>query len=188
MIQRHQVSLAHWPQRCDMNRVIALLLVLTAAAVVQAQKVKVGADPNADLSKYQTYQWDNPLPPGNPIVQQTIINSIDQAMAAKGLKKVTEGADVTVVYYAAANTDTQIGYPTWSHAMGSGNSTGMAVGGQSWPVHKGTLVIDLVDGKSKSSVWRGTATQILKDGPSGNAAKDAKRVEEPIRKSVEKMF
>ena len=76
----------------------------------------------------------------------------------------------------------------WSHSMGSGNSSGIAVGTQSWPVHKGTLVVDLVDGKSKASVWRASATQILKDGPSGNAAKDAKRVEEPIKKSVDKMF
>jgi hypothetical protein len=49
-------------------------------------------------------------------------------------------------------------------------------------------VIDLVDGQTKNSVWRGYATQILKDGPSGNITKDAKKVEQPIRKSVEKMF
>ena len=171
-----------------MKRLIALLIILIAAGAVAAQKVKVTADPGADLAKYKTYQWDKPLPPGNPIIQQAIVDSIDQAMTAKGLTRVTDGADVTVVYFAASNTDIQIGYPSWSHAMGSGNSTGIAVGSQSWPVHKGTLVVDLVDGKSKSSVWRASATQILKDGPSGNAAKDAKRVEEPIKKSVDKMF
>ncbi|HYW70693.1 MAG TPA: DUF4136 domain-containing protein [Pyrinomonadaceae bacterium] len=171
-----------------MNRVIALLVVLMVASIAQAQKVKVGADPNADLTKYKTYQWDNPLPPGNPIIQQTIVSSIDQAMSSKGLTKVAQGADVTVVYFAATNTDIQIGYPSWSGAMGSGNSTGIAVGGQSWPVHKGTLVVDLVDTRTKASVWRGTATQSLKDGPSGDPAKDAKKVEEPIRKSVDKMF
>ena len=171
-----------------MKRLIALVIILIAAGAVAAQKVKVTADPSADLTKYKTYQWDKPLPPGNPIVQQAIVDSIDQAMAAKGLTKLTEGADVTVVYFGAANTDTQIGYPSWSNGMGSGASTGIAVGTQSWPVHKGTLVVDLVDGKTKNSVWRGTATSILKDGPTGNAAKDAQRVAEPIRKSVDKMF
>ena len=171
-----------------MKRLIALLIMLVAAGAIAAQKVKVTADPNADLAKYKTYQWDKPLPPGNPIIQQAIINSIEQALAAKGLTKVSDGADVTVVYFAASNTDIQIGYPSWSHAMGSGDSSGIAVGTQTWPVHKGTLVVDLVDGKSKGSVWRASATQILKDGPSGNPTKDAKRVEEPIRKSVDKMF
>ena len=171
-----------------MKRLIALVITLVAVATVPAQKVKVGADPNADLAKYKTYQWDKPLPPGNPIIQQAIINSINQAMTAKGLNEVAEGADVTVVYFAAVNVDVQIGYPSWSNAMGSGDPTGIAVGAQSWPVHKGTLVVDLIDGKTKNSVWRGSATQLLKDGPTGNAANDAKRVEEPIKKSIDKMF
>ena len=171
-----------------MKKLIVLVITLAAAAAVQAQKVKVFADPKADLTIYKSYQWDKPLPPGNPMIQQTIIDSIDQAMTAKGLKKVDEGADVTIVYFTAVNADIQIGYPSWSSAMGSGTSTGIAVGTQTWPVNKGTLVVDLVDGKTKNSVWRGTAQQILKDGPSGNAAQDAKKVAEPIRKSVEKMF
>jgi hypothetical protein len=171
-----------------MKKLIAISIMLIAAGVIQAQKVKVIADPGADLARYKSYQWDKPLPPGNPLVQQTVIASIEEALAAKGLTKVTDGADVTVVYFTATNADIQIGYPSWSNAMGSGNMTGMAVGTQTWPVHKGTLVVDLVDGKTKNSVWRGYATQILKDGPSGNITKDAKKVEQPIRKSVAKMF
>src|SRR3954470_24805385 len=163
-----------------MKNLIAILVLFIAATAVSAQKVKVIADPSADLAKYKSYQWDKPLPPGNPLVQQTVIASIDQAMAAKGLTKMTDGADVTVLYFTATNADIQIGYPSWSHAMGSGDMTGMAVGAQSWPVHKGTLVVDLVDGKTKNSVWRGTAQQILKDGPSGNITSDAKKVEQPI--------
>jgi len=171
-----------------MKKLIAILIMLIAAGVIQAQKVKVIADPAADLARYKSYQWDKPLPPGNPLVQQTVIASIEEAMAAKGLTKVSEGADVTVVYFTATNADIQIGYPSWSHTMGSGNMTGIAVGAQTWPVHKGTLVVDLVDGKTKNSVWRGYATQILKDGPSGNITNDARKVEQPIRKSVAKMF
>lgn len=171
-----------------MRKLIVLLIALAAASAVQAQKVKVAADPNVDLTKYKSYQWDKPLPPGNPLVQQAIVTSIDQTMAAKGLTKLEDGADVTVVYFTATNSDIQIGYPTWSHAMGSGSSSGIAVGTQTWPVHKGTLVVDLIDGKSKNSVWRGSAEQILKDGPTGNITQDAKKVEQPIRKSVEKMF
>src|SRR3954468_17845437 len=137
--------------RCVMKKLIAFVITLVAIGTVAAQKVQVGADPNANLANYKTYKGDKPLPPGNPIIQAAIINSIEQALAEKGLTKVDDGADVTVVYFAASNTDIQIGYPTWSHAMGSGNSSGIAVGSQSWPVHKGTLVVDLVDGKSKAS-------------------------------------
>ena len=156
--------------------------------MVNAQKVKVGADPSIDLSKYKTYAWSKPMPPGNPFVQKSIIDAIEQAMAAKGLTKVEDQSDVTVAFYAATTTDIQISYPSWSGAMGSALATGIGVDSQSWPVTKGMLVVDIADAGSKNTVWRGSATQTLQHGPTGNPMKDAKTVEKPIRKAVEKMF
>ena len=166
---------------------VALLLVIGTVSV-NAQKVKVGADPAVDVSKYKTYAWSKPLPPGNPFVQQTIIQSIEQALAAKGLTKVEENPDITIAYYAAANGNLQIGYPSWSNAMGSALSTGIGVDSQTWVVSKGMLVVDIADAGTKSTVGRGTATQALEQPPTGNPMKDAKMVEKPIKKSVEKMF
>ena len=58
----------------------------------------------------------------------------------------------------------------------------------SYAVTKGSIVVNIVDGKTKTTVWQASATHVLKDGPSGNPAKDAERVDKPIRRSVEKMF
>ena len=171
-----------------MKRIAILLLVVAGAISINAQKVKVGADPSLDLSKYKTYAWAKPFPPGNPFVQQTIVDAVEQALAAKGLRKVDDQPEVTVAYFAATNTDIQISSPNWSNAMGSALSTGMGVHSQSWLVSKGMLVIDIADASSKSTIWRGTASQTLEHGPSGNPMKDAKTVEKPIRKAVEKMF
>jgi Domain of unknown function (DUF4136) len=165
-----------------------VLLMVAGAVSVNAQKVKVAADPSVDVSRYKTYAWSKPLPPGNPFVQQTIIQSIEQAFAAKGLTKVEENADIVVAYYAAANGDIQIGYPSWANSMGSAPSTGIGVDSQSWVVAKGMLVVDIADAKTKSTVWRGSAVQTLEHGPTGNPMKDAKTVERPIRQAVEKMF
>lgn len=171
-----------------MKTVFISLLIVIGSVSINAQKVKVGADPAVDVSKYKTYAWSKPLPPGNPFVQQTIIQSVDQALAAKGLTKVEENGDITVAYYAAANADIQIGYPSWANSMGSALSTGIGVDSQSWMVSKGMLVVDIADARTKNTVWRGVATQTLDHGPSGDPMKDAKTVEKPIRKSVEKMF
>lgn len=171
-----------------MKTLFILLLIVFGALSVNAQKVKVGADPAVDVSKYKTYAWSKPMPPGNPFVQQTIIQSVEQALAAKGLTKVEDHPDITVAFYAATDTDIQIGYPSWSNAMGSALSTGIGVDSQSWLVSKGMLVVDIADAGTKSTVWRGSATQTLEHGPSGNPMKDAKTVEKPIRKAVEKMF
>jgi hypothetical protein len=171
-----------------MRKLIVVLIIVISAGWARAQQVKVIANPNVDISKFKTYAWDKPLPPGNPMVQQTIVENIEQAMTAKGLTKVENEPDITVTFFAATDTDIQIGYPSWSNSMGTARSTGIAISSQSWPVTKGSLVVDITDAKTKSSVWRGSATHMLKHGPTGNVAKDAKSVEEPIRKSVEKMF
>jgi len=172
----------------DVKTTAILLLIISGAISVGAQKVKVSADPSVELSKYRTYAWSQPFPPGNPFVQQTIISAVGEALAAKGLRKVEDQPEITVAYFAATNTDIQISYPSWSNAMGSASSSGIGVKSQSWPVSKGMLVIDIADASTRSTIWRGSASQTLEHGPSGNPMKDAKTVEKPIRKAVEKMF
>lgn len=171
-----------------MKKLFSLLIVLVAAAAVQAQKVKATADPNVNFSNYKTYSWDKPLPPGNRMIQQTIVESIEQAMAAKGLTKVEENGDLSVGYFAASNTDIQIGYPVFSDKLGTSASPNTTTSLSSYSVTKGSIVVNIVDGKTKNTVWRASAMHVLKDGPSGNPAKDAERVDKPIRRSVEKMF
>ena len=171
-----------------MKKLITLFILIGAAAAVHAQKVKATADPNVNFSNYKTYAWDKPLPPGNPMIQQTIVESIEQALSARGLTKVEENGDLTVAYFAASNTDIQIGYPVFSDKMGTSASPNTVTSLSSYSVTKGSIVVNIVDGKTKSTVWQASATQVLKDGPSGNPAKDAERVDKPIRRSVQKMF
>ena len=59
---------------------------------------------------------------------------------------------------------------------------------QQWTVTKGTLVVDMIDANTKNSIWRGSATDTLEHGPTGNMQKDAKSVEKKIKKAVDKMF
>jgi hypothetical protein len=48
--------------------------------------------------------------------------------------------------------------------------------------------VDMLDAKTKNSICRGTATDTLDHGPTGNMQKDAKSVEKKIKKAEEKMF
>ena len=170
-----------------MRMLLIIAGITLVALTVNAQKVQVGADPNLDLSKYKTYTWDKSSPSGNPIIHRMIVDEVDKAMTAKGLQKTETDPELTVVIWAATESDMHISHPSWSPALNS-ISTGVVVGSSAWPVTKGTLVVELSDTKSKSSVWRATATDTLEHGPTGNAGKDAKSVAKPIRKAVEKMF
>ena len=165
---------------------IAMLLMLLGTVSVSAQKVSVGADPAVDLTRYKTYGWSN-VASANPIANQIAVSAVDSQLAAKGLTKVETDPELTVVVFGSSMSDIQVSNPSWAPSLNS-IATGVAVGSQSWVVTKGTLVVDLLDTKTNNSVWRGTATDTLDRGPTGDKAKDAKTVEKPIRNAVKKMF
>lgn len=171
-----------------MNKFLALLILIVAAGGASAQKVKVGADPNADFSKYKTYAWSEGMVAANPLVNQLILQTVDEALAAKGLTRVSKDPDVTLAAFAALNSDLHISYPTWGRSASSATATGISMGAQSVALSKGALVVDIADAHTKETVWRGTATQTLTEEPTGISAKDAKNVESHIRKAVDKMF
>ena len=166
---------------------VAVVLVLMGAVSISAQKVSVGADPGVDLTKYKTYGWSSNRPSPNPVISQMIISSVDAQLAGKGLKKVEADPELTVVVFGSTESDIQGSNPSWAPSLNS-LATGVVSGPQSFVITKGTLVIDLEDAKTKSSVWRGQATQTLDHGPTGDRARDAKMVEKPIRNAVAKMF
>ena len=167
--------------------ICTILLVVASALSVHAQKVRVGSDPAVDVSKYKTYAWSSGTTGTNAIINQQIVNAVDAQLAAKGLKKVETDPELTVSALVWTEADMHITNPSWSPSLDS-LATGVYAGSQSWPVTKGTLVVNISDTKNKNEVWRGTATDTLKQGPSGNKVEDAKTAEKPIRKAVEKMF
>ena len=173
----------------SLRRRIALILFLigTVALSANAQKVTVGAQPGADLTKYKTYSWSKGLAGANPIVQQMIVTAVDQEMAAKGMTKVETDGELTMAAFVWTESELYVTNPSWAPVLNS-ISTGIAVGSQSWAVTQGTLVVEISDAKSKDGLWRGTATDTLKHGPTGDKIKDAKSVEKPIKKAVVKMF
>ena len=173
--------------RSPQKLLIVVVVILFSAVCASAQKVSVGADPGVDLTKYKTYAWTTGTISANPIVSAMVVSSVDEQLAAKGIQKVEADPDLTVVVFGSTESDMHVSNPSWSPSLNS-IATGVAVGSQSWLVTKGTLVVDLLDAKTKNSVWRGQATQTLDRGPTGDKAKDAKNVEKPIRNAVKKMF
>ena len=162
-------------------------VILASALSANAQKVRVGADPAVDLTTYKTYKWDQGSAGANPVVNQMIFAAVDAQMAAKGVKKVDTDPELTLSAFVWTESDMQVSNPSWAPSLNS-IATGVAVGSQSWVVTRGTLVVNMADAKSKSEVWRGTASDTLKHGPTGDKSKESKTAEKPIKKAVEKMF
>ena len=164
----------------------SLILIALLAVTVNAQKVKVSSDPAVDFSKYKTYAWDQGTL-ANPLIKQFIVTAVDRELMAKGLQKVDSNSDLILTTLTATNSDLTMTNPSWAPQLNS-IATGIPSSSQAWAVTKGTLVIDMSDARTKNGVWRGIASHTLENGPTGNPVQDAKEVEKPINKAVQKMF
>ena len=169
-----------------MKSLIIICLILVGAWSVNAQKVTVSADPSIDFSKYKTYAWDQGVF-SNPMVQQLIVAAVDREMASRGLQKVNRDSDLIVSALAATVSDLNMPNTTWEPTLNT-IAKGIPARSSTWMVTRGTLVIEISDATTKNAVWRGTATDTLEHGPTGDKSHDAKTAAKPINKAVGKMF
>lgn len=163
---------------------VAVLLLITSTTF--AQKVKVDVDSTVNFSNFKTFGWDKGPVARNPIVSDLIVKAVESELTARGFTK-SDNPDIKVAVMAAAGMDLQAVGPTW-------NNVNYAVwGGYRNPaalmnVQTGTLLIDLLDTKNNSSVFRGVARETLNRSVSADYVADAKSVEKLIKKAVVKMF
>ncbi|MEG9435484.1 DUF4136 domain-containing protein [Edaphobacter sp. HDX4] len=156
------------------------------ATCAMGQKVQTDFDQSANFSNYHTYAWTKGTPVPNQLMDERVISSIDQQLAAKGLQKVTdpETADLLVSYHAAAGHETQLNTTGMGGWGGWGGYRYGGMGGMSTTtvtnIPVGQIVVLLGDNKTHKVVWRGTASDTVSDKPEKNAKK--------IQKAAAKMF
>jgi len=127
------------------KRCLALASAFLLCCSTVAQTVRTSRAPGVTFSKYHTYRWV--VIKGvhaDPSVDAQIKQSIDSQLAAKGLTKADDTADLNVDYQSDPS-----------------------LMGQRLPQHKkvtievGTLVIDMYDVAAKQLVWTGRAHKTL---------------------------
>jgi hypothetical protein len=148
-----------------MKHVAALLTAVALTACGSGISVKTDYNPEAAqaMNAYKTYSWatikrDQGVTPLN---RDRIIAAIDAALAAKGYQKQASGGDFQVAFIASMSQQTDYtttsdyygyGYGRW---YGAGGATTSHTTAYNWT--QGTLVLDIVDGKSNEMVYRSTA-------------------------------
>ena len=151
---------------------LALIAGLMGCATAQ---VHADWDANAQFTKYDTYAWMD-TPHMQAMQQGTLFDrrlrgSVEEQLTAKGLRKADANgaADLLLVYHTGAKD--KIDVQQWGYF------------GRQWDIRQyqqGTLVLDIVDAKSRSIVWRGTATDEISVGADPSSDK--------VAKTVQKMF
>ncbi len=159
----NQVPFKKWKPR------LALILLMAAFSSCSTVTVRTDHDPRADFSRYRTYAF-GPLSRNalaiSPGVRAQIETSIDQGLAARGLRRAAR-PDFFVAYHVTTREQISVqtfhdwgrwgvGGPRWNYyALWRGSPTMTSY------VHRstiGTLVVDFVDARTDRSFWRGITT------------------------------
>ncbi|AAU90443.1 DUF4136 domain-containing protein [Methylococcus capsulatus] len=150
------------------------LLVAALLAACATIRVDTGFDKNADFSRYRTYFWLNGPASGDASVDRRIVELVDAALRSKGWRRAAEGkgdaaVDVEVLTEEEERNDTY--YDGWVLNQNLGPAQTVVT-----TFREGTLIVNVLDGRSMRPVWRGVAHEML----SGNPAENEKLAKEAI--------
>jgi hypothetical protein len=166
----------------SMKRIFVLIvlgLLVSSAAV--AQKTNVDWDRQANFSQYHTYAWQKSPHPGKGFWDQRIMDAVDQQLQAKGLTKVDSNPDMWVVYSNSIHDQKEVvgtGYNYGSYWGWGGWGGPSTTTYSTWVTKIGTLVVELSDAKQHELLWRGSATDTIKD----NSEKNIKILDKAVTK------
>jgi hypothetical protein len=132
-------------------------------------ELKTWPDPKADFSGYKTYSWLAPriftkagIVEDDPEFTPMVKKAVNKQLAAKGMTEVETGGDLQVISAGVSSGTQQLEayLVTWGFDAYWGYSYGMVSPVQRYN-KEGTLVVGLVDTKTKKGVWVGMATESL---------------------------
>jgi hypothetical protein len=161
------------------------MLVAAGVACAGSLHVRTDYDPSANFSQYHTYSWHDGTPAQDPLTDKKIKIAIDNQLQKKGFTKVEAGGDMVVTYHASQGSHVNLSTVYTSTAWGPygygpygpygrywyGRPYGYAGYGVSTAtttadtVRTGTVVVDVLDGKTHELVWRGVGTDELNGDP-----------------------
>lgn len=172
--------------RARLVSLLGVLIVFTAASA-QAQKIKVEYDKSLDFSKFKTYALDPKENASRPMLRLAIQAAVQDELAKRGLTKVDANPDLYVQMYGSIDSDTSFSYMDPIYGTGIppinyGITMWYAIPGSitSVIVHKGQMVLDIIDARQKKLIWRGVSTQ--------NLSEKRDKLLDQVSTTVEKLF
>lgn len=161
----------------------AIAAVFMLAATAFAQTISFDFDRSVRFAGFRTYAWVPGTNVPDELVHRRIVDAVDVQLTLKGMTQVHKDnqPDVFIAYHASFDQDLQItGFNSgWGGYRFGGYRSGTA---RAEEILVGTMVIDIVDAKTNTIVWRGTASKDIDVN-----AKPDKR-DKNITKTAQKLF
>lgn len=176
-------------------------IVLCFISGCSSIKVTSDYDPSVSFSRFHSYEWildapkktGDPRIDGNSLLQNRVRLAVDNQLASKGYQKVTlESPDFLVTYHVTLDKQTEI--QTINSYNQYGQGWGWRYGRSYYPTmnygtetlvysyEQGSLIVDIVEPKSRELVWRGSATDKV------NFSNSPEQKEQQINEAVQKLL
>jgi hypothetical protein len=159
----------------------------------QAQKIKVVCDKQVDFAQFKTFAWAPHGAVAHPLLAANVVGAVEEQLQARGLRKAEANANpgLIIQVYGSVDQDstfysndplylTSGGVPPFDPSFSGSLLTGM-YGNTTVTIHKGQLVVDLIDAANKKLVWRGMSSQNL-------AAHNPDKLLGQVNTAISKMF
>src|SRR5262249_26555119 len=138
---------------------VTLGILFLTVAVARADKVTFDYDHSVNFYKYKNFMWLHDEPQTTePFMKDRIMAAVDAQLTLRGLRRVSEGADLAVG--AKFATEEKHSWETYY----SGSDGGWATTTEK-TYEVGTLTVDLFDVHSEKLVWEAVATDTLSRRP-----------------------
>jgi len=152
-----------------MKLTLILSAVLATAVIAVAEAPAPAAptfDKKFDFGKLKTYAWVDGTRVKDESIHKTLIAAIELHLDGKGLSKVDDAAkaDVDVAYHASVDQESEFsGFSASTGGWGGWRWGGDIAGGtaQEKKVQVGTLLIDILDPRTSTIVWRAMSSKTL---------------------------
>jgi hypothetical protein len=164
-----------------MNRILALGFLVFATPLCHA-RTRVDFDHATRFSGYKTYRWvDSVSPPEaafpNQLMQERIVGFIDEALGARGLKRVNSGGDLLIDYRVDVSEQPVV----TTFGDGWGWDGGVSTTTVQY-FYEGTLIVDLIDANRNQLVFQGASSHQISSRPERNTRRLARAVNEVFEK------
>jgi len=172
---------------------LVLMFVLAVCFGMQAQKIKVNYDKQADFSQFKTYAWAEHGAVAHPMLAANVQGAIEDELNARGLHQVALNASPQLIIQVYGSIDQESsltsndplymatgGIPPFDPSFSGPLNTGQ-YGNTTITIHKGQLVVDLIDTANKKLIWRGMSQQNL-------AAHNPDKLLSQVNTAISKMF
>ena len=167
-----------------MRKAATLLGILIGALSLACSTVTTSYDYDHTInwSQFHTFQIAEGTKDPVTFVQKRIEDSITSTLSSKGWQPVTSNPDILVYSHVVLSQEKQwnatsmggYGYRGWG-GMGGGMATATETN-----IPIGTLIVDLVNPKTKEMVWRGRASDQVSQSGEGDPSK--------IQNAVQQLF